>query len=202
MQPKEYSESVITVENKEFETLAERFKLTRSIRLLHGAIGLASELSEAQELAEGQHIDVTNLKEEMGDIMWYQNLFIQELGFNPEEIYMFNDTDKLHSSSENEAKALLQEEVHGLVKHCGELIDLVKKHLMYGRELNVAGVKDRLQKIDYHTNRALRSHGLTSAQARERNDSKLVKIRYKDGYTDAKAINRDTETERKDLEQK
>lgn len=200
MNPKEYSESVVTVENKDFNTLAERFKLTRSIRLLHGCIGLASEVSEVQALAESQEIDVTNLKEEMGDIQWYQNLFITELGFDPNEIYMFNDTDKLHSASANEAKALLQEEVHGITKEVGELIDLVKKHLMYGRELNVAGVKDRLQKIDYHTNRALRSHALTSAQARERNDSKLVKVRYKDGYSDKAATERNTTEERTDLE--
>lgn len=201
MKPSEYVKNVLVTEARDMAPLAERFSQTRNIRLLHGAIGLASELAESQELVEKQEIDVVNLKEEMGDMFWYMGIMVDELKADPESVFMFNDTDKLHSSSHLDAKAQLQEEIHGLAKQIGTAIDLLKKAVMYGKQLDEAKLIERLQGIDYHVNRSLRLYGLTSAASRERNIEKL-RARYGEKFTEAAALERNLTAEREILEKK
>ena len=201
MNPNEYVKNVLVTEARDFEPLKERFSLVRSIRLLHGVIGLSSELAEIQELVEKPNIDPVNLKEEKGDLFWYMGVIIDELQFDPNKIFMFNDTDKIQSFSDNDARSQLQEQIHGLTKSIGTTVDLLKKHVMYGKELKVDAVKDQLQQIDYYINRSLRIYGLTSAAARETNIAKL-KFRYQEKFTEAAALERDLVTERAILETK
>lgn len=199
MNPKEYVKNVLVTEARDMAPLQERFSQTRNIRLLHGAIGLASELAESQELVEKQDIDVTNLKEEMGDMFWYMGIMVDELKVDPDTIFQFNDTDKIQTSSANEAKAMLQDQIHGLAKEIGTAIDLLKKAVMYGKQLDEAKLADRLRAIDYYVNRSLRIYGLTSAASRERNIEKL-RARYGEKFTEAAALERNLAAERQILE--
>jgi NTP pyrophosphatase (non-canonical NTP hydrolase) len=62
-----------------------------SNELLHGALGITGEAGEiTQELVnasvEGREINVVNIKEELGDILWYIAMMARDLGLSFEEI--------------------------------------------------------------------------------------------------------------------
>lgn len=199
MNPQEYVKSVLVTEARDMAPLQERFSQTRNIRLLHGAIGLSSELAEAQEMVEKPAIDAINLKEEMGDLFWYMGIIIDELKFNPEEIFTNLETGALVTYTVQDQRAALQHNINGMVKSVGVLIDFLKKSVMYGKELNVDGVKGKLQELDYYINQALRHYGQTSQASRERNIEKL-RARYGEKFTEAAANERNLAVEREILE--
>lgn len=201
MKPQEYVKNVLITEARDFTPLQNRFSQIRNIRLLHGVMGLSSELTEIQELAEKSVIDAVNLKEEMGDFNWYIGVIIDEFKFNPEEIFMFNDLDPIATSTVHEQRSELQNYINGMVKSVGTIADIAKKSIMYGKELDEYNMKDQLQKIDYYISRSLRLFGQTSAGARESNIEKL-KARYGEKFTEAAALERNLEVERAILEKK
>lgn len=201
MSPQEYVKNVLVTEARDMAPLQERFSQVRNIRLLHGAIGLSSELAEAQELVEKPTIDAVNLKEEMGDLFWYMGIIVDELKFNPEEIFMFNDTGAIVTYTVHEQRAGLQVQINGMVKSVGILVDLLKKSVMYGKELNETGIKEKLQALDYYINQGLRHFGQTSQASRERNIEKL-RARYGEKFTEAAALERNLAAEREILEKK
>ena len=66
-----------------------------SVKLLHASIGISGEAGEISSAIEkwlwyGQHLDETNLKEEMGDLMWYLAEMCNALGYQLEEIMEAN----------------------------------------------------------------------------------------------------------------
>lgn len=199
MNAQEYVKKVLITENRDLETLAPRFSTLRGIRLLHGGIGLSSELAEAQEMAEKPSIDAVNLKEEMGDLYWYMGIIVDELKFNPDEIFRNNEVSALVAYGSNDQKMYLQYNVNGMVKSVGVLMDFLKKGVIYGKDLNEAGIKEKLQELDYYINQALRYYGQTSQGARERNIEKLSK-RYGDKFSEAAALERNLAAEREILE--
>ena len=199
MNPQEYVKNVLVTEARDMAPLQERFSQIRNIRLLHGAIGLSSELAEAQEMVEKPSIDAVNLKEEMGDLFWYMGIIIDELKFNPEEIFVNLETGALVTYTTQDQRAILQHNINGMVKSAGVLIDFLKKSVMYGKDLNVDGVKGKLQELDYYINQALRHYGQTSQASRERNIEKL-RARYGEKFTEAAANERNLAVEREILE--
>jgi NTP pyrophosphatase (non-canonical NTP hydrolase) len=66
--------------------------------ILHGVIGIAGEAGELVEAVlksltakeTDTYIDKTNLKEEIGDIMWYMSILIDAIGSSYEEICTMN----------------------------------------------------------------------------------------------------------------
>lgn len=67
--------------------------------LLHAALGIASEAGEftdqlKKHLFYGAPLDIVNLQEEAGDILWYLSIFIEWSGGNYEEI-MERNIEKL-----------------------------------------------------------------------------------------------------------
>ncbi len=67
----------------------------REMRLLHGAMGLATEAGEflspiKAHIYYGRELDETNLREELGDIMWYMAVICDCLGVDFEEIWERN----------------------------------------------------------------------------------------------------------------
>ena len=59
-------------------------------RLLHAAIGLSTESGELidalkKSIYYGRQLDLQNLKEEMGDIMWYMAILSDALGYSFEQ---------------------------------------------------------------------------------------------------------------------
>lgn len=77
----------------------------------------------------------------------------------------------------------------GLSGEAGELLDAVKKHWVYGRELDIENVIEELGDLEFYA-QAMRSVlGLSRHEVLQANVEKLLK-RYPVGYTDAQAIAR------------
>jgi len=92
--------------------------------------------------------------------------------------------------------------LHGMIGICteaGELQDMVKKHLIYGKPLDLVNVLEECGDVLWYLALTLHSAGYTMDQAMERNIAKLLK-RFPDKFTATQAINRDLAAERAELE--
>lgn len=90
MQGKEFIPLAIKTESTDFEAITSRLAVHENIRLLHGAIGLATEAGEIQDQLKrhifyGKALDKTNLKEEVGDVLWYLAVTLHALNYTFEE---------------------------------------------------------------------------------------------------------------------
>lgn len=95
MQGKEYKQSALRTESNDFEAIGKRVSDPSNIRLLHAGIGLATESGEfldalKKSIFYGKEIDKVNLKEEVGDLMWYCAIALDELGGDFEEVMATN----------------------------------------------------------------------------------------------------------------
>lgn len=91
MNNKEYVKNALVTESNNFEAIGSRISSPENIRLLHAAIGLATEAGEIQDQIKkavfyGKTMDKVNLSEEMGDIFWYMAIMADTLGVSFEEI--------------------------------------------------------------------------------------------------------------------
>jgi NTP pyrophosphatase (non-canonical NTP hydrolase) len=89
--PPDYIAKVLVTESVDMPKIAERLQDPRMIRLLHGMMGLTTETGEfADQLKKhifyGKEMDEINLMEEIGDLLWYVGILLDELGFSFEEV--------------------------------------------------------------------------------------------------------------------
>lgn len=83
MNPETYVENAIITESRDFDAI--RTRLTdRNLRLLHSAMGVATEAGELLDaikkaLFYGKELDTVNFSEEMFDVMWYLAIGVHEL---------------------------------------------------------------------------------------------------------------------------
>ena len=83
---------------EKYQELAMRtakFMATTEFDLIHAALGLAGEAGEfvdsvKKHVIYGKELDVNNLKEEMGDCMWFIALTCTVIGFDLEQIMQEN----------------------------------------------------------------------------------------------------------------
>jgi len=71
-----YIDLALRTESQDFDIIAQRMSMPVYIRLQHAAMGLTTEVGEFTDalkkwLFYGKELDTTNLKEEIGDILWY-----------------------------------------------------------------------------------------------------------------------------------
>lgn len=69
------------------------------LNLLHAAMGISTEAGELMDAFKrkifyGKDLDVVNVKEEIGDLMWYVAILLRELDLNFEDVLQVN-IDKL-----------------------------------------------------------------------------------------------------------
>ena len=74
---------------------AQFVRLDGSYRLIHAALGLSSEVGEFCDPIKkfvyyGKPIDETNLKEELGDLLWYIAIAADALGTTIEQLQATN----------------------------------------------------------------------------------------------------------------
>lgn len=86
-------------------------------------------------------------------------------------------------------KDILINGVMGLCGEAGEAIDLVKKHLAQGHELDKEHLIDELGDIAWYLAETAQVLGVTLEEVLERNISKLKK-RYPEGFDEMKSIER------------
>ena len=64
---------------------SQDFALTRAVQAMHAVLGLSSEVGELcdaykKSIYYGRPLDVTNVSEEIGDVLWYLALLCDDLG--------------------------------------------------------------------------------------------------------------------------
>jgi hypothetical protein len=200
MNPKQYEQNVLITESNNFLAIRERMD-DRMLRLLHVGLGLSSELEEltnAYADSKNQIIDWVNVAEESSDLLWYCTVAVNALGFDHDEVSSF-ENEVNGSLVEKHSEACLRSALLSAVCVTGQYNDILKKHLLYGRELNVEKIKKVLQALCLAVSGLCFISGTTISDARRTNINKL-KARYGEKFTEAAALNRDLETERKILE--
>jgi len=198
MNPKEYEQNVLVTNTKDLAPVKARIDDVM-IGLIHAGYGWASELSELVDAINvADDLDYVNISEEIGDLTWYTSVAVSTLGFDPEEI-------SSHEFRAKDAGLLVKDyndlrtTTESIVWATGEFDDLVKKHLFYGKQFNVQRAKELLQSLCLSMAGMALVCGTTLEQCRSTNITKL-KARYGEKFSEAAALNRDLETERKILE--
>lgn len=144
---------------------------TKTVRLLHAALGICTELAELEEVDT-----VVNLVEEIGDVYWYLAI--------ADDILSWQETIPYSTVVEESAMFYL-----------GEIQDVIKRHIFYGKELDTVRISTAFKGIAWHLLDDLNKQGLRVEDSWEANIIKLEK-RYPDKFFDSKfAIHRDTDRE-------
>lgn len=143
-----------------------------------------------------------NLKEEAADCFWYMGVMIDCLGLDPDSILVDADESiikKIEDPYELAHQLCLFTTFLSI--YIGNLTDLVKKSMMYGKSLDIKKVEEELWSINLVLVGMLAQAGLTAAESRIANIAKL-KARYGDKFTEAAALERNLANERSILESK
>lgn len=85
LKTKEYIQSALVTESTNFEAIKTRLADENLIRILHAAIGIATESGEfldalKKHIFYGKPLDLVNLAEEVGDMFWYLAVAASALG--------------------------------------------------------------------------------------------------------------------------
>lgn len=87
----------------------------------------------------------------------------------------------------------------GLGSETGELQDMLKKHAIYGKPLDLVNALEECGDKLWYIALTLHAAGFTLEECMKRNVRKL-ETRYGGVFSEEKALNRDLEAERRDLE--
>lgn len=104
----------------------------------------------------------------------------------------FNDYQKkaLRTAGDSEPKKLLLNGVMGLAGEAGECIDLMKKHLFQGHDLDREKLKDELSDVLWYVAAVASGLEIELDEVAVHNVNKLIK-RYPEGFDADRSINRD-----------
>jgi len=95
MKPEQYIKEALRTESYDLEGISERLKEIRTIRLVHASEGMQTESAEFTDalkkyLFYGKEIDIENLHEELGDLLWYIAIVCDELNVTIEQLMSLN----------------------------------------------------------------------------------------------------------------
>lgn len=89
------------------------------LKILHAAMGISGESGELMDAVKkhvlyNKPLDVENVKEELGDLLWYISLAIHQIGSSFEEIMQmnFNKLEKRYPSGFTEKLAQERRDKH------------------------------------------------------------------------------------------
>lgn len=106
---------------------------------------------------------------------------------------------KLAKNGDTIKKEMTGDEAHlihmcmGISGEAGELLDAIKKHVMYRKDLDLENVIEELGDLEFYMCGLRQGLGIDRNQCLDHNINKLSKgekARYKDGYTDQAAQDR------------
>ena len=177
------------------KTLSTQFYIEtqHSKNMLHAVMGLDTECGEllgvATQIFKNEELDLVNIKEELGDIMWYIAIFDREFPVDPTQ---FRGPDL--GAIENVAYAIIS-----LTQKSTEMLDLMKKYTFYGKGVNSQEFDKLRIDIKHHVSAIAFTLGFALEDIAQTNIDKL-KARYGDKFSEEAAINRDLDNEREILE--
>lgn len=95
----DYIKEAGATDHETYDVVADRMADDLNLRLMHYSMGLCTEAAEVQDMLKkvfiyGKDFDPVNLKEELGDIMWYMARICAACGWEFEELAQLN-IDKL-----------------------------------------------------------------------------------------------------------
>ena len=111
-----------------------------------------------------------------------------------------SDLDKIRARMTDTNLRLLHA-VLGLTTEAAELTDALKKHLFYGKELDVINLKEELGDSTWYVGIAIDVLQTTFDEILTLNIEKLRK-RYPEKFTEKSALNRDTKNELNHIDEK
>lgn len=195
----EYVQNALVTESADKAPILNR--MDHQYRLVHIALGLSSELSELVSMLTSGQVDDINLAEELGDIFWYCAISVDVLGVGSGEVFSFaTDAERSRRlSTLQRGSPILPRLIYDLTIYVGELSDLVKKHVFYGKLIDVEHYVNSLACIVHTSEHILHVFGITAQDAMDRNIAKL-RSRYGEKFTEAKALERNLDLERTILE--
>lgn len=110
------------------------------------------------------------------------------------------DLNKVRARLSKDGTLRLLHAVLGMCTESGEAVDMLKKHLFYGKPLDEVNMIEELGDLLYYVSVACDVLGVSIEEVQKINISKLRK-RYGSSFTAERAIERDLDSERKILEQ-
>lgn len=78
----------------------------------------------------------------------------------------------------------------GIAGEAGEIVDAIKKHVIYGKELDRVNILEELGDIKFYIEGLQQILGMTDTAVLQHNAEKLWNKRYPNGYSDEAAIAR------------
>lgn len=171
-----YTDFVKTVESTSWHQPNER--------LLHAAMGLCTETAELFEIDNEQH-----QLEELGDICWYLALGLDAIGHSFEAVPLLETEDFLN-------KVRGEDPGQALVIYSSDLLDMVKKQVFYGREIDATKAVDAFVMI-----KNVLIHGMVAIDLDYDIDAvvaaniKKLTARFPEKFSEDAANNRDVKAE-------
>lgn len=169
----------VTAEN--YGALAWRTakQLTPTNMLLHGALGLLTEVSELAE-AGVKVLSEDHIKKELGDIVWFCNyIYTSRFG-------VFLSLAPIEPDTPN---SLFTAEVFRMFVSAGEVGTLIKAAAFYGKALDDYALRGGLLEVLRSVHAVCTGMGFSFDNVLQMNIEKL-RLRYPDQYTDIAAIAR------------
>lgn len=156
--------------------------------LMHMVIGMSSEINELVMALNLK--DAVNIAEELADIQWYFANYCD----------LTSDSIEKYEQNTNRDYADNYHIYLGLLTHnISVLNDLVKKHAVYNKELNIDEQMRTLNGLQIAIHGICSCLNLDIESALYKNIEKL-KVRFPEKYSDYNANNRNLELEREKLE--
>jgi NTP pyrophosphatase (non-canonical NTP hydrolase) len=95
MNSKDYIKEALRTEVYDTEAISKRLSNIDTIRLIHASEGMQTESAEFTDtikkfLFYGKPLDIVNLKEELGDLLWYIAIACDTMGVSIEELMSVN----------------------------------------------------------------------------------------------------------------
>lgn len=158
--------------------------------MLHCAIGFSTEVGELIEAFMKEQSDTVNIAEEIADQMWYISNLANFIGFDLSTVELFTELEPEISDEDLAGRLTVLQ---------GKLLDVFKKHIFYGKELERHKLKEILYCCVLELNNLSNYLDFNLGDLLDKNIAKL-KIRFPDKFTSENALNRNLTEERKTLE--
>lgn len=173
------------------------------VRLLHGSIGIYTELGELVDSIRGD-AGAVNFKEEVGDLMWYVSEFCSGMSVRfsdliPDEEFVTNAINYFRRMSqgagvETEHVAFVSSIILDMLSKSANMADALKRLVFYGAAFDADRCKMYLLEIVLDAEALAVAHGVSLSECLESNISKL-RARYSSKFSQHEALNRDLASE-------